>query len=300
MTTCPQCGGAILVGNRCTVCNPLLAATSEQAKTAALREEMTPACSELQHWKQRADAAESEVEARKRAWKEADAEFEQMKERAEKAESAAAEMRKVLERVRDVGMGSCHASIERSKLSQDQHNSCCMIHRALSTTCGQGFGHRETILHEAEELVKRQCAKFLEELPKQGWLSPDKAREEREEWVAVARLDAAVDVLKQIALHKIDTTDCADVTGTEEPIECVGEWAAQRIIDCMNAQESAEQEVAKLTLANTKKAQMIIDLREALETLMGEQNGPPLIRRKASWEAAMEKGRKALETVKNV
>lgn len=36
-------------------------------------------------------------------------------------------------------------------------------------------------------------------------------------------------------------------------------------------------------------------LREALQALYDEQNGPPLIRDKADWEAAMAKASKALE-----
>lgn len=36
-------------------------------------------------------------------------------------------------------------------------------------------------------------------------------------------------------------------------------------------------------------------LREALQALYDEQNGPPLIRDKADWEAAMAKAGKALE-----
>lgn len=40
------------------------------------------------------------------------------------------------------------------------------------------------------------------------------------------------------------------------------------------------------------------ELIEALETLMDEQNGPPLIRHAAAWQAAMDLATKALTTAK--
>lgn len=70
-------------------------------------------------------------------------------------------------------------------------------------------------------------------------------KEQRTEWVGVARSDAAVDFLRILGEHKIDTTDCADVTGSEEPVECAAEWAAQRILDCMNAADEAKAEVER-------------------------------------------------------
>lgn len=38
-------------------------------------------------------------------------------------------------------------------------------------------------------------------------------------------------------------------------------------------------------------------LLEALQALYDEQNGPPLIRHQAAWEAAMEKARAAIKAV---
>lgn len=83
-------------------------------------------------------------------------------------------------------------------------------------------------------------------------------KEERTEWVSVARLEAAVDILNRIASHKIDTTDCADVTGSEEPIECVAEWVAERMIDFQNAQDKAERERDKAQAACAEMRSVII------------------------------------------
>ena len=40
-------------------------------------------------------------------------------------------------------------------------------------------------------------------------------------------------------------------------------------------------------------------LLEALQALYDEQNGPPLIRHQAAWEAAMEKARAAIKAVED-
>ncbi len=44
-----------------------------------------------------------------------------------------------------------------------------------------------------------------------------------------------------------------------------------------------------------RRAEHVVKLKEALQDLMDEQNGPPLIRNQASWEAAMSKAREALK-----
>ena len=51
-------------------------------------------------------------------------------------------------------------------------------------------------------------------------------------------------------------------------------------------------EAAKMLRTQHKQ---IEQLREALQALYDEQNGPPLIRDAAGWEAAMELASKALE-----
>lgn len=58
-------------------------------------------------------------------------------------------------------------------------------------------------------------------------------------------------------------------------------------------------DIAGQALSSLEKANKRIELlREALQALYDEQNGPPLIRDKAYWEAAMAKASKALEESK--
>jgi hypothetical protein len=58
--------------------------------------------------------------------------------------------------------------------------------------------------------------------------------------------------------------------------------------------------VPEETLTNRGKAEdflvlnAVLELKEALEELMAVQNGPPLMRDAAAWEAAMRKAHKAL------
>ena len=44
-----------------------------------------------------------------------------------------------------------------------------------------------------------------------------------------------------------------------------------------------------------RRACHVVKLKEALQDLMDEQNGPPLIRHKDKWEAAMSTAREALK-----
>ena len=56
----------------------------------------------------------------------------------------------------------------------------------------------------------------------------------------------------------------------------------------------------QLNQSNERNGRLIAQrdaLLEALQALYDEQNGPPLIRHQAAWEAAMEKARAAIKAV---
>lgn len=45
---------------------------------------------------------------------------------------------------------------------------------------------------------------------------------------------------------------------------------------------------------NSQEAQLIAELAEALDALLAEQNGPPLIKHEEKWEKAYNEGYRAL------
>ena len=66
----------------------------------------------------------------------------------------------------------------------------------------------------------------------------------------------------------------------------------------LHAEHEEDQGVIAVWRGRTLRAEAQRDvLLEALQALYDEQNGPPLIRHQAAWEAAMEKARAAIKAV---
>ncbi len=104
-------------------------------------------------------------------------------------------------------------------------------------------------------------------------------------------IDELVQELRSYPAHYTAAHKAADALEKREYYTCRLE---DDLVKLEAAAESLREHIAQQQLDIVTLGQEVGRLREALECLVDEQNGPPLLGHERSWCAAMEKARAAL------
>lgn len=109
---------------------------------------------------------------------------------------------------------------------------------------------------------------------------------------AKEKMEPRIDELSDETDHKRKVIEDlqAEIARLKWAADEAGEFAARRLSDIVRLQAEKDSIQSKLNDANDK----IERLRDALQSLYDEQNGPPQIRREKQWQAAMEAAEKLL------
>lgn len=110
---------------------------------------------------------------------------------------------------------------------------------------------------------------------------------EEPNWGSVSVVDGKLSAYEDNAWQVIDLTD---ETILRLLSRCINEWSTYREVapHDIARHNKAMEENSALRAALTVAQADARELDSALEILMGEQNGPPLIRSEARWWAAMD------------